>query len=170
MTGDSSGHAAHGGHPGGSVGSLGSEAAQLLDALALRLASARQQRADQQATPGPRSAQLRCPDCGGPIDEMGSFRPPDGPTTCTGCPVCKLLAVIRGERPEVTAAFVDAASTVVSALRSLLAEPGPDGPYPPSDGPATAADATASATGGSAAPASAGSNDRPSALQRITIR
>lgn len=41
-------------------------------------------------------------------------------TDCAGCPVCAVLAVLRGDRPELTAALLDGAITAVTAIRTLL--------------------------------------------------
>jgi hypothetical protein len=51
---------------------------------------------------------------------------------CRWCPVCQAAAVVRGERPEVTAALADLLSTAATALRTF-ADAG-------ADVPATAAD------------------------------
>jgi hypothetical protein len=39
--------------------------------------------------------------------------------TCRRCPVCQAMAVVRGERPEVTAALADLLSTTADALRTF---------------------------------------------------
>ena len=54
--------------------------------------------------------------------------------SCTACPLCRFLAMLRGERPETTAKLVDGALLIVRALRSLIPEAPP---------PADAAGATA---------------------------
>jgi hypothetical protein len=38
---------------------------------------------------------------------------------CTWCPVCQAAAVVRGERPEVTAALADVLTAAAAALRSF---------------------------------------------------
>ena len=38
---------------------------------------------------------------------------------CRWCPVCQAAAVVRGERPEVTAALADLLTTAATALRTL---------------------------------------------------
>ena len=50
----------------------------------------------------------------------------DAPSTETGhssdcrwCPVCQAAAVVRGERPEVTAALADLLTTAATALRTV---------------------------------------------------
>lgn len=56
---------------------------------------------------------------------------------CRWCPVCQAAAVVRGERPEVTAALADVLSTAAAALRTF-AEAGVTPPEPevqdPQDG------------------------------------
>ncbi|MGY2129305.1 hypothetical protein [Blastococcus sp. SYSU DS0617] len=54
---------------------------------------------------------------------------------CRWCPVCQASAVLRGERPEVTAALADVLATTASVLRDLAGEP------VRSSGPASAPDA-----------------------------
>ena len=41
---------------------------------------------------------------------------------CRWCPVCQAAAVIRGERPEVTAALADVLTATATALRAFAAE------------------------------------------------
>ena len=45
---------------------------------------------------------------------------------CTWCPHCQLLAVLRGDRPEVTAILNDVLATASAALRSFSGEPTPE--------------------------------------------
>jgi hypothetical protein len=54
---------------------------------------------------------------------------------CRWCPVCQVAAVVRGERPEVTAALADVLTASATALRTFAA--GGDQAAPP------AADASA---------------------------
>jgi hypothetical protein len=49
----------------------------------------------------------------------------DHPADCRWCPVCQVAAVVRGERPEVTAALADVLGAAATALRDL-ADPAPD--------------------------------------------
>lgn len=42
---------------------------------------------------------------------------------CRWCPLCQAAAVVRGERPEVTAALADVLTTTASVLRDLAGEP-----------------------------------------------
>ena len=41
------------------------------------------------------------------------------PADCRWCPVCQVAAVVRGERPEVTAALADVLATAATALRTF---------------------------------------------------
>jgi hypothetical protein len=56
----------------------------------------------------------RCPECG---SVPGA--------SCTACPLCRFLAMLRGERPETTAKLVDGALLIVRALRSMIPEAPP---------------------------------------------
>ena len=75
---------------------------------------------------------------------------------CRWCPVCQVAAVVRGERPEVTAALADVLAATATALRTFAGDPAPresgseatDGDDPATDDPAT---------------------DDPPAVQRIDI-
>lgn len=98
------------------VGSLATEAALLLDAIAGRLESFRPGADPDAAGAGEIAGRELCPQCG---------HDPSAAATCTACPLCRLIAVLRGERPETTARLVDGALTVVRALRALV--PGPEG-------------------------------------------
>jgi hypothetical protein len=42
---------------------------------------------------------------------------------CRWCPLCQAAAVLRGERPEVTAALADVLSATAAALRQFAGEP-----------------------------------------------
>ncbi|WAX58013.1 hypothetical protein M6B22_04400 [Jatrophihabitans cynanchi] len=55
--------------------------------------------------------------------------PPAGEheSTCQWCPLCQLMAVLRGERPDVNERVAEAGSAVVSALRNLLDATGAGG-------------------------------------------
>jgi hypothetical protein len=44
---------------------------------------------------------------------------------CRWCPVCAVAAVVRGERPELTAALADVLAATATALRSFAGEPEP---------------------------------------------
>jgi hypothetical protein len=47
---------------------------------------------------------------------------PDGQLAgdCLWCPICQFMAVLRGERPEVTERVSEAGSALLSAMRSLI--------------------------------------------------
>jgi hypothetical protein len=51
---------------------------------------------------------------------------------CTWCPLCQVAAVVRGERPEVSAALADLLDATAAALRTFAAEAG-DAPPPTGD-------------------------------------
>ena len=72
---------------------------------------------------------------------------------CRWCPVCQVAAVVRGERPEVTAALADVLATAANALRTF-ADAGADAPDPAPD-----ADGAEDGEGGG----------DPPAVQRIEI-
>lgn len=77
---------------------------------------------DSDAAGGPDDG--RCPRCG---------HDPAANAACTACPLCRLTALLRGERPESTARLVDGALTVIQLLRGLLpASPDPASPDPAS--------------------------------------
>ncbi len=80
--------------------------------------------------------------------------PADAPAECRWCPVCQFVAVLRGERPEVTAALADVLRATADALHTFAAA-APDGP--------PAQDA------GAAAPEGPGNGDPPPVVQRIEI-
>ncbi len=76
--------------------------------------------------------------------KQGMAAPPDGAehdSDCRWCPVCQAAAVVRGERPEVTAALADVLTSAAAALRTLAeadrpASPGAADPAAePADGP-----------------------------------
>jgi hypothetical protein len=107
------------------AGTLATEVALLLDAVADRLTGLRPNpdgSGDHGADPA------RCPECG---SIPGA--------ACTACPVCRFLALIRGERPETAARLVDGALLIVRGVRALLPEPdgsvAPDAPAAPAMSP-----------------------------------
>jgi len=125
------------------VGPLALEAALLLDVVADRLVSMKRSTtpgADEASGEDPGSpspsektapADGRCPECG---SVPGA--------SCTACPLCRFLALLRGERPEATAKLVDGALMIIRTLRSLIPDPAdpaggsrsgpqPDPPTPP---------------------------------------
>ena len=57
---------------------------------------------------------------------------------CTWCPLCQTAAVVRGERPEVTAALADVLTATATALRTFaesVQPPAADGPAPTEEEP-----------------------------------
>jgi hypothetical protein len=50
---------------------------------------------------------------------------------CSWCPLCQAAAVVRGERPEVTAALADVLTTTATALRTFAESVPPAEPDPP---------------------------------------
>jgi hypothetical protein len=71
---------------------------------------------------------------------------------CRWCPVCQVAAVVRGERPEVTAALADVLTVTATALRSFAEAGRPDAAEPTPE----------PAAGGNA-------GDPPPVMQRIEI-
>jgi hypothetical protein len=91
---------------------------------------------------------------------------------CRWCPVCQVAAVVRGERPEVTAALADVLTATATALRTFATAGDPPGAATGD----TAAGDTASgdtASGDTASEAREGddpdADDPPPAVQRIEI-
>jgi hypothetical protein len=64
------------------------------------------------------------------------------PSDCRWCPICQTAAVLRGERPEVTAALADVLTSAATALRAFAADaaatksPEPEAAADPGDEPA----------------------------------
>jgi hypothetical protein len=79
---------------------------------------------------------------------------------CRWCPLCQAIAVVRGERPEISGALADLLTTAATALRALAAEP----PAEPPAGPA--ATGAGEAEDGAGDPEGAG---EPPEVQRIEI-
>ncbi|TKJ30444.1 hypothetical protein [Blastococcus sp. CCUG 61487] len=70
-----------------------------------------------------------------PVPDPGTGTTADGHgTDCRWCPVCQAAAVLRGERPEVTAALADVLTTTAAALRDLADEVAQPAPAPAEDG------------------------------------
>ena len=77
-----------------------------------------------------------------------TLRPPAGgdappgefhSSDCRWCPVCQVTAVVRGERPEVTAALAEVLTATATALRTFAAAD-PEGPRGPADAAAEEGD------------------------------
>ena len=58
--------------------------------------------------------------------------PPDAGAApeCRWCPLCQLVAVLRGERPDVTAALADVLRATADALHAFAAAPEAPQPAP----------------------------------------
>jgi hypothetical protein len=91
---------------------------------------------------------------GGPAADDGTGSAAGtSPGECRWCPLCQLVAVLRGERPEVTAVVADVLRTTADALHAFAAAP--EGPRP---GPSPADERPAPPVG-----------DPPPVVQRIEI-
>ena len=165
-----------------SIGPLAVEAALLLDVMADRLTSMRPAAESSsgqtgESPPDPTTAPPPAPSSASPTaPPTTQARPeprlgPDGRcpecgsipgASCTACPLCRFLAVLRGERPEATAKLVDGALLIVRTLRSLLPEAEP------------AAATSGGSAGGSGERRQAGTPGsaprRPGGLEHIDIR
>jgi hypothetical protein len=79
---------------------------------------------------------------------------------CRWCPLCQAAAVVRGERPEVSAALADVLTATATALRQ----------FSEAGRPGAAAEAAPAGAEPSAGPAAGyGPHDPPPVLQRIEI-
>jgi hypothetical protein len=57
--------------------------------------------------------------------EQGSTEPgSEAPGPCASCPVCAVIAALRGERPELVVRLAEHAAGLVSVLRAALDEGG----------------------------------------------
>jgi hypothetical protein len=59
------------------------------------------------------------------------------PGECRWCPHCQVLAVLRGDRPELTTALNDVLATTITALRQFAGEAPAGPPAEPPAGEAT---------------------------------
>lgn len=93
----------------------------------------------------------------GPVLDRVTAEQPDpapaGTGTCTGCPVCALLAALRGERSELAVRLAEHTAGIVAVLRAALEE-GQEGPAPAPEPPAAPAE---------------GRSPAGRAVQRITV-
>lgn len=70
------------------------------------------------------------------VAAMRSGDRPAAPAGCRSCPVCAVLAALRGERPELAVRLAEHAAGLMVILRAALdTEPDPPGPDTPSDTP-----------------------------------
>ncbi len=72
--------------------------------------------------------------------KQGMTAPADGAadgtahgSDCRWCPVCQAASVVRGERPEVTAALADVLTSAAAALRTLAEADRPAASQPEAD-------------------------------------
>jgi len=49
----------------------------------------------------------------------------DGQPPCARCPLCAVVGLLRGERPELAAALVEHGAGLLAVLREVSAPPGP---------------------------------------------
>lgn len=140
---------------------LRTEATLLTDVLVERLSALRVAAAPAVPDPptgaDPSAADPICPTCGHDATR----------TDCAGCPVCAVLAVLRGERPELTAALLDGAISVVTALRTVLDGAGRTATSSDSETPRTPE--TPATDGGSAVDDSSPDGPGPRHSERIPI-
>ncbi|HET6706487.1 hypothetical protein [Amycolatopsis sp.] len=61
------------------------------------------------------------PGGGGPGGYSPDEAKPDG-SACGWCPLCAIVAVVRGERPELVARLVEQLAQLVALLRAVLAD------------------------------------------------
>ena len=62
----------------------------------------------------------------GPAGEAPAAGDAQGSSDCRWCPLCQAAAVVRGERPEVSAALADLLASTATALRTFAGEPAPE--------------------------------------------
>jgi hypothetical protein len=109
---------------------------------------------------------------GGRTGDPTAGGPARKPTDCRGCPLCQFLAVLRGERPEVTAALADVLTATANALHAFAAVPDepPAGHRRTPDGESPAGEAGESrAPGGRTAGSEPPLGEPPPIVQRIEI-
>ena len=58
----------------------------------------------------------------GPLLDRWREDGPGTPASCSGCPVCALTALLRGERPELAVRWAEHAAALLAVLRAALAE------------------------------------------------
>ncbi|GAA2895640.1 hypothetical protein GCM10010472_62790 [Pseudonocardia halophobica] len=58
----------------------------------------------------------------GPLVDAARTGEGGTPSSCASCPVCALLAVLRGERPELAARLAEHAAGLLTVLRALVEE------------------------------------------------
>jgi hypothetical protein len=108
---------------GRAVGALAEEAGQLLDVVAAKLTALRVE--GQQAEAPPR-------------DDAGEAHEATAQPCVGWCPICRSAELLKGERPELTQKFVDAALLVITTLRSLIPPSAPTEAQDQADGDGSA--------------------------------
>lgn len=98
--------------------------------------------------------------------EAGTAHIATGAAECAWCPICQLIAALRGERPDVTDKLSAAAAAVVDVVGSLLNPPPGRTAGPADDPPGTGTDAGTGAAVSSTDLPTAGSSPHRSAGRR----
>ena len=97
--------------------------------------------------------------------DAGSAHIATGAPECAWCPVCQLIAALRGDRPDVTDKLAAAATAVVDVVGSLL-NPPPGRTSDSADPTRTGPDEGAGEAANASQPAAAQSNSRRSSGRR----
>ncbi|TWF74135.1 hypothetical protein FHX44_1114 [Pseudonocardia hierapolitana] len=59
------------------------------------------------------------------LDRLRAEPESDPPETCASCPICAVIAALRGERPELAVRLAEHATGLVAVLRAALEAGGP---------------------------------------------
>lgn len=59
------------------------------------------------------------------LDRLRAEPAGDAPETCASCPICAVIAALRGERPELAVRLAEHAAGLVAVLRAALEAGGP---------------------------------------------
>ena len=73
------------------------------------------------------------------VQRLRSGPPTMAAASCASCPICTLLAVLRGERPELAVQLADQVAGLLAVLRAALDEGDPAAAHPAAEPPAEAA-------------------------------
>ncbi|MHA6622105.1 hypothetical protein [Pseudonocardia sp. DLS-67] len=68
------------------------------------------------------------------LDRLRTEPAGDGPEQCAACPICAVIAALRGERPELAVRLAEQAAGLVAVLRAAL-DQGTPAPAPAPDAP-----------------------------------
>ncbi len=98
--------------------------------------------------------------------DAGTTHIATGAAECAWCPICQLIAALRGDRPDVTDKLSAAAAAVVDVVGSLLSPPQGRTSGPPDDPRGSGTDAGTGAAASSTNLPTAGSSPRRSAGRR----